>query len=239
MTPLGFDFDRRTVLASRHPWNWIFRGLSLDALSGQAGTLTRTTTATGTDSYGASYTAVHSQPTAHYVAGRALAGLLLGTNDTLAWTVNVLPQASCGMVRFIENGSLASAGAGVFYLGLDAGTGARLYIDSSGTQYRITHHNGTSSVTSTLSGTAPVAGDLVELRWRLKADGTVQLWQSINGGAETAASASGTLTLAAAWGGTTLRLNSVGTASKGNNVFLGGVLTFGDQTTSLLQAASS
>lgn len=235
----GFDFDRRVTLASRHAFNWVARTGKLDILSGQTFVLTRTTTATGVDGAGANYTAIHSEPAYKYVAGQALTGLLLGANDLLAATLNLLPQAMCGCVRFIENGTLAIASAGVWYLGLDAATGARLYLDATGTQYRLTHHNGTSPVTSTMSGTAPVAGDLVELHWRLAADGKVKLWQRINGGSWTAATESGALTLAAAWGATTTRLGSVGTANPGNNVYLGVVVDPGDLAVDLLVAAAS
>jgi len=239
MTGVGYDFARRVTLASRHAWNWVARTAKLDALSEQVGRVTRTTTATGTDSFAAPYTAVHSEATLTYHAGQDLVGLLLGPDDSADWTVPILPQASCGMVRFIENGTLAIASAGVFYIGLDAATGARLYIDSTGTQYRLTYHDGSTPVTSTMSGTAPTTGQLVELRWRLAADGKVKLWQTINSGAETAATESAGLTLAAAWGATTVRLNSVGTANKGNNLFLGAVLDPGDLSIDLLRAAAS
>ena len=182
---------------------------------------------------------MHSEPTLAYHAGQGLVGLLLGAADSADWTVPILPQASCGLVRFIENGTLAIASAGVFYIGLDAATGARLYIDATGTQYRLTYHDGATAVTSTMSGTAPVAGQLVELRWRLAADGKVKLWQTINSGVETAATESAGLTLAAAWGATTVRLNSVGTANQGNNIFLGAVLDPGDLSIDLLRAAAS
>lgn len=237
MTMPLLAYRRETERALRHPLVWLGRELTVDALTGQAGTMTRAATATPTDSVGTSRTVVHSQPAWQTNTTHSRTGLLLGTNANLAWALPLIPQAMCGMVEFVESGTLTTASAGVFYLGNDGATGARLYIDSTGSQYRLTHDNGSAAVTATMTGTAPTSGQRVRLRWWLYSTGSVQLWQSINGAAETGPSASGTNALATAWAGTTCRLNSVGTANQGNTVALGAVVMLGNQTEATLLAA--
>lgn len=228
---------RRTAnRLGRHPLVWIARELSLSALGGQVGTHTRAATATPTDSYAATRTVVHSQPAWSYVSGQLVTGLLLGTNANLAFALPILPQAMGGMIDFVENGGLGTASGGVWYLGNDGATGARVYVDSTGTQYRVTYTDGTTTRTSTMTGTAPTTGQRVRLRWELTASGTIQIWQSINGAAETTPGASAATTLPAAWAGTTMRLNSVGTANQGANIYLGCAVMLGTVTAAQLQA---
>lgn len=235
MPPLAFRRDSGRAL--RHPLVWLARELSVDALTGQAGTLTRTATAAPTDSYATARTVVHSQPAWQTDTTHGRTGLLLGASETLAWPLPLIPQAMSGLVEFIENGTLGTASDAIWYLGSDAASGAHLYIDSTGTQYRINHYNGTSTVSATMTGTAPTSGQKVRLRWWLYSDGKVDLWQSINDAAETSPAVSGTLALASAWGGTTCRLNSKGTANYGAMIGLGCVVMLGNQTESTLKAA--
>jgi hypothetical protein len=232
-------FRRQTGRALGHPLVWLGRELTLRALTGQAGTLTRTTTAAPTDSHGVARTVVHSQPAWQTDTTHGRTGLLLGSTAHLAWPLPLIPQAMCGMVEFIELGTISTAGAGLFYIGHDGVTGARLVLDATGSQYRLTHHNGSASVAVTMSGTAPAAGQRVRLRWWLAGDGSVRLWQSLNDGAETGPSPSGALALAGAWGGGTCRLNSVGTANQGTTLALGTVVMLGNQTETTLRAALS
>lgn len=237
MTLPALGFRRTTGKAYRHPLVWLGRELSVDAQTGQAGTLTRTTTAAPTDSYGVARTVNHSQPAWQTNTTHSRTGLLLGASETLAWSLPLIPQAMCGMIEFIENGTLGTASDAIWYLGNDGATSAYLNLDSSGTQYRINHYNGTSTVTATMTGTAPTTGQKVRLRWWLYSDGKVDIWQSINDAAETSPTLSGTLSLAAAWGGTTCRLNSKGTGNYGAMIGLGCVVMLGNQTEATLLAA--
>jgi len=230
-------FRRESGRALRHPLVWLGRDLAVDALSGQVGTWTRTTTAAPTDSYGVARTVVHSQPAWQADVTHGRTGALLGASTGISWPLPVLPQAMSGMVEFVEGGTVGTTGAGLFYLGNDGATGARLYILSSGTQYRLGHHNGTSAVTATMTGTAPTVGQRVRIRWWLYSTGSVQIWQSINGAAETGPAASGTLALATAWAGTTCRLNSYGTGDYGVTLALGTVVMLGNQSEATLLAA--
>lgn len=237
MTLPGLAFRQTTGRARRHPFLWVPRdALSIDALSGQTGTLTATGTTTVTDTFGATATANHSQPQWSYSSGQTVTGLLLGSSKYLSWSLNILPQTMCWMVDFVENGGVAVASAGVLYLGNSGATGARVYIDSTGTYYRATYTDGSTTRTSTLAA-APTSGQRVRLRVQLSATGTIRIHQSINSAAETSASESAATTLPAAWTGTTLYLNSVGTANTGANIYLGAVIMAGTQTATVLQAA--
>ncbi len=115
-----------------------------------------------------------------------------------AMPYTALPQASSGLIEFIERGTIADTGRGIFQIGNYINAGARFYIVSTGTGYSVVHNNGSASVASTLVA-KPKSGDIVRLRWSLNANGSVQIWQSINGAAETAGSVSAANALAGSW----------------------------------------
>lgn len=116
--------------------------------------------------------------------------------ESLPYPWDVPPQACTLYVRLVELGTRLSS-LGVVDVGGD-GSSPRLYLDSTGTTYRITHENGTGSVTASATG-PPAFGADVELRAVLRTDGSVLLGQSINGAAETVSAASAALPLATAW----------------------------------------
>jgi hypothetical protein len=137
--------------------------------------------------------------------------------DDLAWPVLWTPRTASLLVECSEAGTRTTAGAGLLYLGNDAQTGARWTIDSSGTNYRATVHNGTTSVSATLSTATPTTGQGARLLMQVEDNGTtwrVRLILSIAGVAgETDTGWSSTITRAAMFGTTTqLRLNRVGSA---------------------------
>lgn len=169
----------------------------------------------------------------------AASGTSAGTRaaDLVAFQYAFAPQESSGLVRFVELGSAAVVGSGVFYLGNDAATGPRLWIDATGSGYRLVHDNGATEVVSTSAAT-PAMGDAVALRWVLYADGSVELFQSVNGGAETTGGRSAANVLAAAWGGQTLRLNSVGTVDVGLAAYAKCVVDAGVQSLATLDTAA-
>lgn len=220
MTLPLLGFRRTTERAVHHPLVWLARELSLDALSGQAGTFTRAATKTSTDSFATSGTVNYAQPA--WSGASTLASLDMGTSDVLKWVSPFGVQACSGMIQFYENGSLAGSKA-IFAITNDTPVAPLLLIFSSGTQYQIQHNNAISTVTSTMSGTAPTSGQLVQLRWRILSTGSVQIFQSINGAAETTATASGTLALGAAWASpTAFYLNSSGSGTiVGTSRFVG------------------
>lgn len=236
MTAPAHAFRRTTARGTRYPLLWVVRrGLSLNALSGQTGVLTQGGTVSVTDTLGSTVSVNFIQPPWSYVSGQLVTGLLLGTaTKRLEWPFRVVPQSMCGMIDFVENGGLAVASGGVWSNGSAT---ARLWLDSSGAQYRMNYSDGTTTRTCTMTGTAPTSGQRVRLRWILTSSGTIQLGQSINGGAETLPAASAATALPAAWTANTAYLNSVGVGNYGANIYLGVVAMFGNQTAATLQAA--
>jgi hypothetical protein len=238
-------YPRATIAwRARDLENWLYGADNMQALTGQYVTSHRAATGTASDSYGVSLTVNNDRSRWHISSG--LVTYRCGTSDYLnvgAGTAGVAvdfyyrPQAYSGVLDFIEQGPTASSGA--FYIGNSGQTGARLAIDVSGGAYRIFHHNGTSSVTATMA-TAPTAGQRCQLRWWLYSDGKVQIWQSINGAAETTPGASATLALATDWATTTLvSINALGTGSNGARDWIGLAMMRGNQTqAALLQPLS-
>lgn len=233
--PTGL-FRREVTAAYRHPLIWLARDLTIDARTGQAGTLTRTTTKAVPDSGGTNRTVNHSQP--GWVGNTAVPSLDLGASESLQWAFSTKPTAMCGLIDFYENGTLASAGLPLLTICGATFLAPTLYLDvSAGLKYQITHNNNVSSVTATLAA-APTSGQRVQIRWWLYSDGKVQLWQSINGAAETTPGASGTLALASAWNGTpALYLNAKAVSSYGANRFIGCVVMLGNQSQAKLLEA--
>jgi hypothetical protein len=210
-------------LLSRCIFHARFGDCALLPLTGQVPTFTRAATASVVDSLGTAFTVGHSVPAFEprdwlRTGVRTHHGLLLGTSDRLTYPAEFRPRVSSGWLAFMQLAAIPAANVALFSVTTDAATGARLVLDSSGTFWRFTHHNGSAGVTATLS-TAPAAGDSVLLYWTLYSDGSVQLWQSINFGvatatARTAAPASGAL--ATTWGtGAKIRLGASGTGNYG------------------------
>lgn len=212
-------------LRSRCLAHWRAHDLTLHAaLTGLTGVLTRAATGTATDSTGTTYTAVHAQPRWDWRdldadSVREAVGLLMGTGDRLVWSnagapLALLPKAMAFALEFVETGGVSVGSSALLYLGNDGVTGARLFVDASGGVYRLRHHNGSAEVIAALPA-APTTNQQVRLRGQVYADGSVQMWQQINGGVETATARTSANALAASWGGgnAMLRLNSLGSGT--------------------------
>jgi hypothetical protein len=161
-----------------------------------------TSTLAGVNAVGGTYTAPATLPA--YESANSQLGVSLGVDDVLRGNAAVgwLPQELSGELLFVERGArIGTAGGTLLAIsGDDPTTGVRIFIDTTGTAggfYRITYHNGSTSVTATLASGQPTAGQLVRLRWLWSASG-LTLRQSINGGAFTQAT-SGGLALPAAY----------------------------------------
>lgn len=127
------------------------------------------------------------------------------------------PQVMTVYVKFVEQGTVHIGGGGLVHIGAgNNSTDPRLLMFEQGGFYAFRHDNGTTSLGSQLAA-APSAGDSVELRGVLAADGSVQLGQSIGGATETLATASAAVTLQPAWADNRLYVGSLGTASQGVN----------------------
>jgi len=187
---------------------------NLVARSGQRGTWSRggAASSAGIVANNGTYTAPASLPSfeARTIDGVEQTTLHLGASDYVFWPVGWLPQTLTGRITFVELGARTAVNSTLFAISAnDPTAGVQLYVDTSGTFYRITYHNGTTSVTATLTAGQPTSGQNVALWWSWSAAG-LTLKQSINGGAATTAT-SGALALPSAWSaGTMLRLNRRG-----------------------------
>jgi hypothetical protein len=234
-------FSGRVTRVSRLPFHWRGDLASLTALSGQSATLARAVTAAPVDYNAVARTVPRDRPAWQHEdwdgdATRDTLALLLGTSDTCYWSVPVLPAAVTVYLEFVQPGAVPAASSCIWYLGNAGNTGARLWIDSTGTYWRVRHHNGSTEVTSTLSA-APASGNRVALRATLSATGVVQIHQSVNGAAESSATASGTNTLAAAWGDTRLYANSTGSTNAAAISLIRSRLAYGSLTAAQMAVA--
>lgn len=220
--PTTFD-PAELELASRTIAHWRGDDVSVNLLSGQLGTFTRAATATLVDTNGTSFTAAQSMPRFEprdweATSARTHMGLLMGTSDRLLFAADWRPRAFAFLLEFIEAGTIGTANAALCSVSNDAITGARFAVDVNVNLYRVRFHNGSAEVTATLAA-APTSGQRVVLRGQVYADGSVQMWQQINGAAETATARSAAPAggLASAWGtGALLRLNAFGTGNAGS-----------------------
>jgi hypothetical protein len=204
-------------LHTRCLFRWRARDASLDArtIGGiLRGTLTRSASGAAVDSLGQSYTC--PEGVARWDVREGATGLRLGTADDLAFeSAAWKPQAVTLAVELANTGGRTIADGGVIAYSIDAGTGARLVLDSSGSNYRITHDNGSTSVTSTLTGTGLASEERGRLIAWLRDDGAVRLGMARGEARElTALTAwSSTLALAEAWpSGARWRVNRTGSA---------------------------
>ncbi len=207
------------VIRSVSRFRWQARSAELEAVTAQVGTLVRAATGTAVDSAGVTYTAGHSMPrweVRTWAGDRPALGIRLAADD-LTWPCNWVPERASVLIELAEAGTRTTAGAGLLYLGRDDQTGARLIVDSDGTNYRATIHNGTSSASATLATATPTSGQLARLVVQLDDDGTNQRVRlaltPVATGITTETAWSSTVARAAAWGSeATLRLNRVGSA---------------------------
>ena len=228
-----------TRLVSRLAFHWRGEWFSAEAVGGETATFARN--ATSKDSNG-NTRQLNRECLAWEIVDwdgdsvRETPGLLLGASDKIYWSFQRKPTALTVYLEFVENGTKGSANAALFYIGNAGNSGARLWIDSTGSVYRVRHHNGSAEVTSTL-GAGPSNGDRDAIRVTLGSDGKVQIFQSINGAAETSGSLSAANTLASAWSDTRLYLGTTGDTNPGNMVAVRCRVALGARTAAQLVEA--
>lgn len=205
------------------------RGLT--AVTGPEGVLTRAQSAVGlVDGAGQLYTAVHSMPAWEArdwrgTGTRQTVGLRLGSSSSCAWTIDAAPQTSTLLVEFSEAGTRTANGAALVYIGNDAQTGGRLILDSTGTNYRATLHNGSASESVSLATATPTTSQATRLALQLEDDGTymrVRLWLDVlRTPGETITAWSGALLRPASWGAPArVRLNRAGASGTEGNTWV-------------------
>lgn len=188
---------------------------TLTAASGQTGTWSRSATlASVSDALGATYTAQNAFPAFEQRdwnndGVREAFGWRMATTDRLAFPTTLRPMAMAGLLEIIETGARTVAGSVLFAIRNDAATGAGLFLDTTGSFYRLVYTDGTTTRLVPLTSGAPVAGDRVQFTWGLTATGVLTFNQSINGAAATTAVGTA-LALPTLWGAgaASIRLNS-------------------------------
>lgn len=197
---------------------------NLTALTGHAATFSRAATASIVDSNNVAFTAAQHQPAweprdwdADGTSSREEMGLLLGTSDRLTYECDWRPKAFAFWIEFIQVGGMPASGVPLFTITNDTPNGAQFNLQSSSAFWQVVHDNTDgSAVTATLAA-APASGNRVILRGQAYTDGSVQLWQSINGATETFTAQTGVNTFASTWGSGTakIRIGGRGTAAYG------------------------
>lgn len=236
MTMPGIDHRRPTGIIARHPFVFRARDLSLTARSGQVGTLVRTVTAVATDINGIDRTLVHSQPRWNHRLGVFALRLGGGVTEYAHWDCPVDALAMSIFVDYQDYGSIVINPCGIFQLTTVGSANPRLYLRVSGSVVTMVHHNGTSSVTVAMA-TGYNVDDRVRLRGWVFSDGSIRLWQSVNGAAETSTSQSAALALASWATPTKVMLNSIGGVEIGQANFVGAAVMRGNQSQSTLMEA--
>jgi hypothetical protein len=213
-----------TVRAEKWGAAWYRLSVSVDMASG--GTSPRftigTATGNGTDSFaGTTFSGLYIWGW-HVETNKAVVGSYPPATgvETLQWAYSGIPQPISVYVHGLELGTIAE-NVGLLDIGGNAGSPPRLTIGASGGFYRAILHNGSTSVTRTL-GVAPAIGDWVELLCTLTPvagsilnEVTVDLKQSINGGAQTAVGASSAIALPTAWGAPLVTVNQLSNDASG------------------------
>ena len=122
--------------------------------------------------------------------------------DNTKFVFDAAPQALTIYVRFIELGTFLSGVSSPRIIQIGEGTQwFGVLQDGSSSQYRAQLNNGVGGGLTSALATGPSLWNLVELRATLSSVGVVQLHQSLNGGAETSATASAAAVLPLKWGG--------------------------------------
>lgn len=132
---------------------------------------------------------------------RPSAGAVTRARESVGWLAPHVPTtAHVQLLDFLEVGAVQVSGAVVAALTDSAGANPSVRVEASATgRYQVTHHNGTSSVSSVATA-APSVGDRVRVVAWLYDDGSVQIGQGLNGGLTVLGPRSAALALPTAWG---------------------------------------
>lgn len=204
-------------------WRWQGCRFTLDAITGQVGTLVRAATGTALDSLGGTITWPHSA--ARYevrtVNGVPRGGVRLVTDD-LTWPCTFGPETGTLVVEWSQLAALAN-NAGVCYIGDDAQAGNRLIVRGGAANALVVELKIGANTSSATLVSAIAVNDAAWLVIQLEDDGTNQR-------VRVAAALNGVDLAFSAWGawiargtayaaGAKVRLNRLGSAGVQNNMF--------------------
>lgn len=211
-------------LRSLARWRWIGQFLTLDAITGQVGTLTRAATGTSTDANGATITWPHSavRYETRTVNGTVRTGIRYSADDH-TWARSFDIEEATVFVDLVQLTAAPASNAGVLYVGRDDATGNRLVIRGTGTTFAVDLIIGGNTSTATF-GASVAANDAVRLLVQIDDDGT-DMRVNIGGeknGTPVATSSWGTaIARGTAFGsGAKVRLNRVGSAGTQNTMWV-------------------
>ena len=152
---------------------WQARRLSLAAITGQAGTLTRSAAATFTDSAGATVTAPNGAPRweSRAVFGVPAVGLRLSTDD-LTWPLEWQLGPRTLYLEAVNLGTAQTNNQGLIYAGRNDQTGARWLVRGTGATFAVSFFNASNEESTATLAVAVASGALVQLVVQLDDDGT-------------------------------------------------------------------
>lgn len=216
-------------------WRWLGRLLSLDAMTGQVGTLTRAATGTALDSLGGTITWPHSAARWEIRGGRG--GLRMATDD-LTWPCTFTPEAGTLLVDWTQLTALTN-GMGVLYIGDDAQSGNRFSLrGGAGNTLVAELRIGGNTSTATLTGTV-ATNDAVVAVVQLDDDGTnqrVRIGAYVNGATVAFSSYGTAIARGTAWAaGAVVRANRIGSAGTQGSMWLADAAWFPGAPLSLTQ----
>ena len=251
-SPLSGRAVRRVTgpaLQSTALFSWQARFASMNAVTGQTGTLSPPNADTSIDTNFQVYNAAYGRPRWFGYGdwnpspNPLVAGLYLrSTGDVATWPLEFLPQSLTVLLEGINtNGATPVNGGGIFHLGNDAATGNALSVVGTATTFQAVLTTGAGTVSSTMA--EPMGNVRYRVVVQVEDNGTTQrvrIGASLNETAFVWGTWSSTLTRAADFpSGSKVRLNRVGTSGTlGNNFFrrfsvFPGLLTL-DQATARL-----
>lgn len=159
--------------------------------------------------------------------------------DTFHVPFHHAPQAVTGYVKLIElGGEDTSSVQRVLHIGGSSpGDNPKLSLRNNGSGLiLIDHNNGSASVTSTVDPGASIA-DLVEYRFVAYGDGSVQVFASVNEGAEMSGSRSSANAFGSAWALDRIYLNSGGTSQINLGQYIDAKVALGEHSLADMRAA--
>jgi hypothetical protein len=135
--------------------------------------------------------------------------------DQLSYAFAPVPQQIAGYLRVVLRGSLLTGTTTrLFHIGAADGTAARFLVFNNGGFWCVRHESAGGIASATLA-VAGAIGDTCEVVPILNTDGSVAIYQSINGGAVTSATTGVAVGLNATWSDRLLYLHSLAATSVG------------------------
>lgn len=216
--PIPSRAVRRTtaaVLQSTALFHWAARSMSLTAYTGQEGALVRASSDYTEDSNGDAITSGYGRPRwfGSTWLGVSSAFLYCHTADNLTWPMSFPLQTMTILIEWVNLATTQTSGAGLFALGKDDSTGARVYAQQFPTNRLAAYdRNGTTGGGSDYASTI-AANDRVQSLVQFEVTGgnqRVKLGCALNGGSFSFAGFGGSSAVGTFGTSPVLRLNRVG-----------------------------